>query len=198
MAEEPKKRPRRTPLSPEDVAHIIAVKRWREFKKRERLKKSKLFKALNVFNVVCIFVYFELLFCYLGPCNYQVHYAHKLTPHYGYNYHADGRRIISEIDVLGVNGSVYNFIVNDYMDLPPRHVRFVIGKDFLLQKSLKGLFENSDRSYRLFSASPVLFLCLFVASISLFAFLYNLNEKAYSLNALTVLNLLTFVGILCI
>ena len=196
MAYEPKKRPRRIPLSSEEVAHIIAVKRWREFKNRERLKKSMRYKALNIFNIACLFVYIELLFCYFGPCNYQLHFSEKLAPKYGYKYLPSGKPIISNIDVHGVDGITYNFVVDDFIELPRKYTRFLIGRDFLLRKNLKGIFENSDKYYRLFSASPILFLCIFVTGISLFAFIYNLNEKAYSLNALTVLNAITFIGIL--
>jgi hypothetical protein len=196
MAEEPKKRPRRVPLSSEDIAHVIAVKRWREFKKREKLKKSRLFKVLNLFNIACFFIYFELLFCFFGPCNYTVHYSYKVTPKYGDTYLKTGEPIIADINVHGVDGIIYNFVIDDFIKVPPKHMRFLIGKDYLLQKNLKGILENSGAEYRLFSASPVLFLCVFVTVISLFAFIYNLNENAYSLNALTVLNFLTFSGIL--
>jgi len=198
MAFEPGKRPRRTPLSSEDVAHVIAVKRWREFKKLQRFKRSGHFKLLNLFNVLCIFVYFELLFCYFGPCHYQVHYSAKRTARYGYFYTPAGRPVVADIDVHGVDGHVYTYIIDDFIDLPPQRFRFTIGKDFLLQKKLKGTIENLDGDYRLFSASPVLFLCMFVIAIFLFAFSFDMNQKAYSLNALTVLNVLTFTGILCL
>lgn len=196
MADEPKKRPRRIPLSSEEVAHVIAVKRWREFKKLEKLKKSRLFKVLNIFNIACFFVYFELLFCLAGPCNYQVHYSYKTLAKYGDTYQKSGQPIISDINVYGVNGIIYNFVTDDFIKVPQKRIKFIIGKDFLLQKDLKGMFEGSETWYRLFSASPVLFLCLFVTVISLFAFTYNFNENAYSLNALTVLNFLTLSGIL--
>jgi hypothetical protein len=196
MADEPKKRPRRVPLTPEEVAHVIAVKRWREFKKRERFKKTKPFKVLNLFNIACFFIYFELLFCSFGPCNYEVHYSHKLTPRYGFSYQDNGMPVIADIDVLGVNGITYNFVIDDFIEVPPKRIKFLIGKDYLLRKNLKGIFENSDTTYRLFSASPILFLCFFVTAISLVAFVYGMNEKAYSLNALTVLNFLTLSGIL--
>lgn len=198
MADEPKKRPRRTPLSPEEVAHLVAVKKWRAFKKLEKLKKSRTFKALNIFNIACLFVYLELLFCYFGPCNYTAHYSYNTKARYGHIYDKSGRPVVSDIDVYGVDGIVYNFVIDDFVEIPPRQIRFLAGKDYLLQKNMKGVFENSETTYRLFSASPILFLCIFVTVMSSFAFMYNFNENAYSLNALTVLNMLTLFGILCL
>ena len=196
MAPEPKKRPRRTPLSAEEVANMIAFKKRKEILLLQKFKKSRLFKVLNIFNIACFFIYMELLFCFFGPCNYETHYSHNIVPKHGQLIREDGKSIVSSMDVFCANGRTYNFVIEDFVNTPPKKIKFYIGKDFLLRKDLKGAFENSDTFYRLFSASPILFLCVLVSIISFIAFLYNLNENTYSLPAITVLNVLTLFGIL--
>lgn len=198
MAREPNKRPRRNPLTPEEVSHIIAHKKKRELVTLYKLKKTRAFKLLNVFNISCIFIYLELLFCYFGPCHYQKHFSLNTVTYYGNTFTKTGKSVISDIDVHSVNGVVYKFIVEDFIEAPAKRIRFIIGKDFLLQKELKGTLENSDNTYRLFSASPILFLSILVSFISFLAFLLNMNENAYSLSGLTTLNVLTLFGILMI
>jgi hypothetical protein len=196
MGPENKKRPRRTPLSSEEVANFIALRKRRELIKLQKFKKSLSYKILNSFNIVCFFIYFELLFCFLGPCNYSLHYASRIEPKYGDSFQKDGRPIVAEIDVYGVSGEKYNFVVEEFIKVPTGVTKFLVGKDYLLGKDLKGRLEYMPGSYRLFSASPIIFLSLFVLVISSFAFYYNLNENAYSLMSLTVLNSINIFGIL--
>lgn len=196
MAREPNKRPRRTPLTSEEVSGFIAYRKRRELIDLQKLKKTRTFKLLNIFNISCIFIYLELLFCYFGPCNYQKHYSYNTITNYGDRFQKDGSPIVTDIDVFGVNGNVYKFIVEDFVEPPPKRTSFVIGRDYLLQKDLKGAIESLNESYRLFSASPILFLSSFISIICFMGFVYNLNENAYSLSGLSILNVLTMMGIL--
>ncbi len=195
MPRESNKRPRRNPLTSEEVSNIIAHKRKRELVVLLRLKKSGVYKFLNVFNVFCIFAYLELLFCYFGPCHYQKHYSAKTLAHYGSNTSVNKKPFIAEVDVYDVSGKVYKFIVEECIDPPENAIEYVIGKDFLLQKDLKGVLENSNDVYRLFSASPVLFLAILASFISLFGFIMNLNENAYTLSGISILNFLALLAI---
>ncbi len=198
MTSEPNKRPRRNPLTSEEVAHIIAHKKKRELVTLHKLKKSRLFKVLNVFNIGCIFIYLEILFCYFGPCHYQKHYSTNTISHHGNGTRMNGHSFISDIDVYEAGGKMYKFVINDCIEMPSKTISFIIGKDYLLQKDLKGIFEHSEKAYRLFSASPVLFLCVFVSFISFFGFVMNLNEHAYTLTGLSILNFLTMFAIVTI
>lgn len=195
---EPKKRPRRIPLTREEVANVIAYRRQRELVELRRMKKTLLYKALNTFNIICFFVYLEVLFCYFGPCTYQTHYSYNSLAKLGDVLNKHGKPIVAEIDVFCVHGSTYKFIIDDFIEIPPKMTSFVIGKDFLLRKDMKGRFFGDDTYYRIFSASPILFLSTFVSIISIFGFFYNLNENMYSLSGLTLLNAFTLLGILLI
>ena len=141
---EPNKRPRRNPLTSEEVSNIIAHNRKRELVKLYKLKKSKLYKLLNVFNITCIFLYLEILFCYFGPCHYQKHYSEKTLVHYGAGISVNKKGyFISDIDVFDVQGKVYKFIVEDCIDAPGNTIEFIIGKDFSSsKKNLKVFLEN--------------------------------------------------------
>ena len=198
MTREPNRRPRRNPLTAEEVAHIVAHRRKHELVKLYRFKKSRTFKVLNVLVVCCIFVYLELLFCYFGPCHYQKHYSVNTYAHYGTGKMLTNNLVISDIDLVDVNGKWYKLVIDDNIQVPAQRIQFVIGKDFILQKELKGIMEYSDTTYRLFSASPVLFLCLLASFVSFFSFVMNLNENAYALAGLVTMNLLSMLAIIAI
>ena len=191
-----RKRPRRNPLSFEEVSNIIAHKKKIELERTEKFKTTFVYKIQNIFNVVCFCIYLEMLFCYFGPCNYQTHYGATITARYGTQVDPAGTPLITDMNISCVEGTDYHFIVEDFLRLPGRYSSFEIGSDFVLNRDLKGIPEGTDKTYRIFAASSALFLSFFVLTISLGAFIYNLNENAYSLMALTVLNALTLLGIM--
>ncbi|WP_317897259.1 hypothetical protein [Aurantibacillus circumpalustris] len=198
MTSEPNKRPRRNPMTSEEVAHIIAHKRKKELVELRKLKKSKTFKILNVFNVICFFIFIELLFCYIGPCHYNGYHAVNTITHYGSGKSINGKLYVDEVDIYDTEGELYKLIIDDCITEPNKAVYFIIGRDYLLQKNLKGFMEGYNNAYRLFSASPVLLLSMLAICISLFVFVMNLNEKVYNLVGLSVLNFLALFTILSI
>lgn len=191
MNNEGKKRPPRTPLSPEEVADMVLLKKIREHKRVERFSKTKGYKFFNLFNVCCFFIYCELFFCFIGPCHYQTHYAKTVLTDYGDSRNAQQERIISKIKLINVNDKTYEFKVNGFVESPPKFSSFEIGKDFLLQKEIKGTFSTSSDLYRLQRASPILFLSVFVAIFSFIFYFYNLNQHPHSLRAITSINAIT-------
>lgn len=195
MALERKKRPPRIPLSQEEVAQLVAYKKIKEARKLSRFRRSGAYKLFNTFNVICFFAYWEILFCFFGPCHYQTHYSVKVVARHGDELNASGKRITTEIDILGVSGKEYKFLVNDFVEQPERFSEFSIGKDYILQKELKGMFEHSDKTYYIQAAGSLLFLAVLMIIISFTSFVYNLNENAYSLNAITAVNGIVFSGI---
>ncbi|MDI1353382.1 MAG: hypothetical protein PSX36_00595 [bacterium] len=196
MAPDQHKRPRRTPLSPEEVANVIAFKKEKERRRLVKLKSSLSYKLQNIFNVGCFFIYCELLFCYFGPCNYQTHYSENVNGIFGQEAKGDGTPILAEVDMSCLHGQTYKFIVDDYVKAPPKLGVFEVGKDFLLAKDIKGSFEGSADTYRIFSASPILFLSIFISVIMLIGIGYNLNENEYSLSGLTIVNSMTLLCVL--
>lgn len=198
MMREPNKRSRRIPFSTEELSNIIAYRKYREQLIVLRFKKTWIYIALNVFNICCIFVYLELIFCYFGPCNYTKHYSANTITKYGFTYDKDFKPIVDIVDIYGVNGKLYQFIVQDFIEVPQKKISFIIGSDYLLQKDLKGILDGTGARYRLFSASPVLFLCFFISFICFMAFLFNLNESVHPLSGLTTINAFTLLGIILI
>ncbi len=196
MALEPNKRPKRTSLSKEEVANVIAYKKRRDLIKKIKLKKSTSYKIQNLFNVFCFFIYCELLFCFVFPSNYSKHYSASTKVHYGNEYNEAGELMISKIDLIDVNHIEYDLIVEDYIKPPEKFISFLVAKDYLLQKKITAQLSTIESNYRLFSASPVLLLCTLGILICLIVYLNNLNESAYSLTALCFLNLLIFLSII--
>lgn len=195
---EPNKRPRRNPLSSEEVSNIIAHKKKRELMILLKFKKSRIYKVMNVFNVLCIFVYFELFFCFFGPCLYQKYYSTNTVVHYSNPISLNNKLFISDVDIYGKGDQFHKVLVNDFI-VPPEHdIVYLVGRDYLLQKELKGILEDSASSYRLFNASPILFLAVLATIISFFGFVMNLNENIYTLSGITSLNFLILLTILTI
>ncbi|MCE3259644.1 MAG: hypothetical protein K0S12_1285 [Bacteroidetes bacterium] len=196
MNQEGKKRPPRTPLSPEEVAELVWLKKIREHKKIEKFKSSRTYKMFNVFNVICFFIYCELFFCFIGPCHYQTHYHKNVIVDYSNT--ASHERIVSALKVVSVDDKQYEFIVNDKIEVPEKYAPFEVGKDFLLQKEIKGSVATSEKQYRIQRASPILFLSVFVSIFSFIFFFYNLNQNPYSLRAITSINAITVLAFLLI
>lgn len=197
MVREQRKRPARVPLTQEELAQVIAYKKIREARRLQRFRRSAIYKIFNVFNIACFFMYWELLFCFLGPCHYQTHYSRSVRTYHGDDF-LRGRRVTTELDLVGVSGREYKFLVNDFIETPPRFAAFRVGSDYLLQKELKGVVNSGGTPYYIQSAGSVLFLSILLIIISFTSFIYNLNEQAYSLNAVTALNALILVGLVLI
>jgi len=195
MALEQNKRTRRIPLSPEEVATVIAFKKRKEAFQLHQFKKSRFYKWLNIFNCICFFVFCEIIFCYNGPSNHQTHYSYHVIASFGQEYKPDGTTILGEVEAYCVHGKIYKFLVNDYIPVPSKWMTFDVGSDWLLRKELKGAFNDSEKYYRIFAASPILFLSIFTSSILIIGVFFNLNESEHSLLGLTIVSGMT---LLCI
>jgi hypothetical protein len=198
MAHEERRRPPRIPLTPEEVARLVALKKRLAAKNMAAFKHSAAYRFCNVFNICCFFIYWELLFCFMGPCHYETHYSKSMKVKHGYKLDAAGKYIVSEVQIVGVNNEQYKLIVDDFIATPKRQSAYQIGKDYILQKSLRGILETSESSYRLQEASPLIFLSVFLIVVSCISFFYNLNEEPHSLRAVAIINGITMFAFLSI
>lgn len=195
MALEQNKRPKRVPLTNEEVANVIAYKKRRDIIRRLKLKNSLPYKIQNIYNVASFFVCCEIIICFLFPTNYEPHFSTHMRVQYSDVYNENGKPVVSKITARDTEGREFDIMINDYIETPPNESFFFIAKDYLIQKDLKGRFPHSDHNYSLYTVGPVLLLCSFVIIVSLIIYINNLNETAYSLTALTVLNTLALLGI---
>jgi hypothetical protein len=198
MSSEQPKRPRRNPLSHEEVANIIAMKERRAHAKLLRFKRSGEYRLLNICNITCFCIFLEIIFCFYGPCVYNEHIIRDVIPRYAYEMSDEGKQVVNDLEILTTEGKRYFFIVNAAIDIPFIQSAFFVGKDYLLRKELKGMFVADSPTFRLLKASPVLVLTVLALVISVGAFTLNLNENPYSLMALSVLNGCTLLGVVLI
>jgi hypothetical protein len=198
MKEEGKKRAPRIPLTPEEVAELVEIKKIRAFNKVQRFKRSFKYKFLNCFNVFCFFVFCELIISFYGPCHYQTHYSKNVLVTYGDKKNEAGKRKISDIVIIDVHDKNYKLIVNEFIETPAKYTTFKVGKDYLLQREIKAYVNTSDDYYRIQDASPILFLSVFIGTFSLIFFSYNLNQNVHSLGAISIINAITLIAFLCI
>lgn len=192
------KRPPRTPLTPDEVAELVYLKKVREQKKLQRFKKSSLYKAFNVVNILCFFIYCEMICCFIGPVSYQSHYSKQVLIEYGEVRSDRTQRVIEAVTLNCVNNERFLFDVDDFITPPDRFSEFEIGSDFLLGKEIKGRINTDGEIYSLVKASPILFLSIFVGILSLILFFFDLNENVHSLSAITAINLLTVLAFIFI
>jgi hypothetical protein len=196
MRAEHARRPRRNPLTAEEVAEIIALKKRRAHARLHLFKRTRAYKVLNIFNVACFFIYLEVLICFYGPCLFTEHQAQKLTVNYSEKFNEAGKQLVSDIEIEALSGGKYRFVVNEAREIPPDDIIIYTGEDYLLRKELKGAFAGEEKTYRLFAASPIMFLCILVLFACFLGFFHNLNQYAYSLTAISVLNALTLLALL--
>ena len=193
MAEPIPKRSSRQPHSPEEVAEIIRIKRYRQKKAIELFKKTKTFKILNVFNVVCILIYSELIFAFMGQCNYSTHYFTGIKVYYGHKITA-GKKIFSSAIINGVSGKTYEVSVQDTCNAITNSLAskialpFYVGSDWLLQKDIKIQLDGSTAIFFIKRSSPLLFISIMQVIVTFVLFGYNMNEVRYSLKVVSFIN----------
>lgn len=197
MPQENIRRHRRHPLTPEEVAEIVALKERRAHIRLHRFKRTRIYKMLNIFSVLCFFVYCELLICFFGPCRFERHVAMQVQPNYGNVFNEQGAQIVDDIEIIGENSRKYIFVTKDFIAIPAQGTEFFVGEDYLLRREMKGVFDDAERTYRLFRASPIIFLSLLALAACVLGFLNNLNEHPYSLTGIAVVNALALLAILC-
>ena len=188
------KRPTRLPKSKEEIEEIILQKKINAHKKLERFKKTIVYRVFNIFNIICFFIYCELIMCFIGPCHYQTHYSKGVVAEYSDSKNDDGERILSAIRITGINGKHYRFAVNKFIGVPEKFSRFNVGKDFLLHKEIKGTLTTSSDTFWIYESISIFFLAIFVAVFSCIIFTYNLNENIYPLTAITIINAVTVLA----
>lgn len=181
-----KKQPR-VPLTPDQIKEIIAYKKAKAIKQIERFKKTRKYKILNVFNILCVVIYCEMIFCMYGPSTYESAIVKKANvDEFGDIINA--KRSVRFMSVWDVNGKHYKFYVGENIQLPLPNSVFYIGKDFLLRKEIKIMVSTSPDEHRIWRVTPLLFLGLFVTVITMMVFFNNMNMINYSLIAISALN----------
>ncbi|MBA2611284.1 MAG: hypothetical protein H0U95_04880 [Bacteroidetes bacterium] len=196
MMEEGKKRQPRIPLTPEEVAELVEIKKIRAFNKLQRFKSSRIYKVLNCFNVLCFFIFCELIISFYGPCHYQIHYTKNVLVSFSDKKDENGKRRISDIVIIDVQDKTYKLMVNEFIETPLKYTAFKVGKDYLLQREIKAFVNTSENYYRIQKASPILFLSVFLGIFSLIFFSYNLNQNIHSLGAISIINAITIMAFL--
>jgi hypothetical protein len=181
-----KKQPR-VPLTPEQLKEVIVFKRNKQIKQIEKLKKARHYKILNVFNIICVLVYSEIIFCMYGPAIYTQCICEKAVVDEYERSTSDGREI-RFLNVWDSNGEEYKLYVADQIQVPLPNSVMYVGKDFLLQKVVKVVVSTSESEYRLWRVVPLIFLGISITLITFLAFANNMNMVNYSLIAVSVMN----------
>lgn len=187
MPVEGNKKQSRVPLTPDQIKEIIAYKKAKAIKQIEFFKKTRKYKILNVFNIFCVVIYCEMIFCMFGPSTYESAIVKKANVD-EFGEIMNSKRSIRFMSVWDANGKHYKFYVGENIQLPLPNSAFYIGKDFLLRKEIKVMVSTSPNEFRIWRVTPLLFLGLFVTVITMMVFFNNMNMINYSLIAISSLN----------
>lgn len=190
MVAETNKRPPRTPLTPDEVKDFIKLKKFKERAKTEQFKKTKTYKVLNVFNVICIIIYTEIIFAFLGSCNFTTHYIKSNSFNYGAEI-LGGKRVFSSATFTTFNDKAYEIGVHDTCALPKNFAGLRVGSDWLLRKEVKVRFKKGGKDFYIKRSFPLLFISILWGIVTFVLFGYNMNQNNYSLNVISFVNLIT-------
>jgi hypothetical protein len=197
-APEQKRRPRRNPLSREEVEAIIAFKRRKEQMQFSILRMSLSYKLRNLFLILSFFVFCEVLCCYFGPSRHRLHYTQSVTGRYAAISEKGRGQRLEYLEAVCVEGNSFKLLVSDFVKIPGRYSRLDVSSDFLLNCQLKASVDGMQDSYRLFRANPVLLLTVFCSFILLLGVYHNLNQNDYTLWGLCVLCGMTVLYLICV
>lgn len=198
MAPENTRRPKRTPLGKEELSSLIAHKKKLELHQKIKFKKSFAYRFLNLFNVICFFIFIQLLFCFFVCGNYKEHLIVSATARFGDAHSQGGQFMVNELHLTDELENKFDITIKDFIQLPEKNSQLLIGRDFILQKELTAKFETSESNYMLYSSGPYILLSLFSLIVTFIVYSSNYNEAAYSLRALSILNGIILLSILCI
>lgn len=192
-------RPPRTPFTSEELARIIAFKQNKAQQRIKRFKASNLFTVLNLFNVFCFFIYWELLFCSIGPT-----FSEQVgVKHINFNFEnpvvAPAKSLLTHVNVETLSGCVFHASVNDSVSIGIKSpATILLLRDFILHKPLKANFIVFEGDYLIKEANSALFLSVFIILINCIAFFFNLHEHRHSLIGISLVNFINFSVILFI
>jgi hypothetical protein len=190
---ETNKRPPRIPLSPEEVREFIRFKKYRERAQIARFKKTKQFKILNGFNVISIIIYTEIIFAFLGSCNFFTHYNRTTIASYGADI-IGGKRIYNSAVFKTVTGKEYDVSIKDTLALPGEFTKIHVGQDWILQKEIKVRFERGGKDFFIKRSFPLLLISVLFGVVTFVIFGYNLNQNRHSIRVISFINLVCLVS----
>jgi hypothetical protein len=190
MVSETNKRPPRIPLTPEEVQDFIRLKKHKERVKTERFKRTKTYKVLNAFNVICIIIYTEIVLAFLGSCSFTTHYIQSNNSYFGEEIKG-GKRIYSSVVFKTVSNKEYDIGVHDTVRLPENFSGLLVGSDWILKKEIKVRFKRGGKDFFIKRSFPLLFISILWGIVTFVLFGYNMNENNYSLNVVSFVNLIT-------
>ena len=184
----------RSQFTPDELARIIAFKQHKAEQRTKRFKASPLFKGLNLFNVFCFFIYWELLFCFIGP-TFPVQVEIK---HINFNFEnpveAPAKSLLTHVNVETTEGYVFHASINDSVLIGMKAPETIyLLKDFILQKPLKANFTVFEGEFFIKEANSVVFLSVFLVLINCIAFAFNLHEHPHSLTGISAVNAINFI-----
>ncbi len=187
----------RRALTREEIARLLEIKRYKEQQKRLKFKKTGTYKWLNVFVLLCVFVLAEVLMVYVGPVRYEADTIEHTYANYGSHWW-DSKPVISSVEIQTHNHGTIELVTQTMVRVPEKGETVYIGYDYLLSKPIKGSWDLSGQTYRLFRASPILLIAALCLLITFTGYFNHLNEMPYSLNGLALLNLMTLLGVICL
>jgi hypothetical protein len=193
MTTKTKRRPPRQPLSEEEVVGFIRFKKFQKQKAIEHFKKTKRYTFLNVFNLLSLVVYTELIISFFGFCAFHSESIQSVNPYFTSNSKGPERECSSMVIHTGTE-EPFDIQVNDVIDIPKAGTYFFVGKDMIMQKDVVASFRARGKSYIIRQAFPLLFISCLLSISTLICYGFDMNHHSFSLTSTAVINAISLLS----
>ncbi len=158
-----------------------------------KFKNSKIYRALNIFNIIAFILFFQYAVLYFFSINRSTVNNSDISFKSGSQLND-----ISKIYVLYFNYNNYTFRVKINKQLPRYYQskNITIVKDLVFNIPQKIQFDNDNRWFIVTQSLPVLTICCIMLFITIISYIYRLNDIPNSLFSLTFFNSISVLGII--
>ncbi|MBS1651859.1 MAG: hypothetical protein JSU07_07620 [Bacteroidetes bacterium] len=184
-------------LSNEEIKEFKRIKYLHQKYKLLKFKSTPLYKFGNLICVLSFLIYFELFFCYLFPLSFTEHKISSVDAGYKLVL-KNNTRLINELKIVDSDSKYYEFRTCKLLNKPNVGDIFLVSHDVLLRKKLNAVFNEESGAVLIWESGSILFLSAFVGVLTLVLYIYNLNQEAITLKAMSVINLITIIALIFI
>lgn len=170
---------------------IIFLKRKIEHLK---FKNSLLFRILNIINRIIFMVFVQYIISYLFEINVMKIQNHNIE-FKTYPYEAEQVKLYTI--VFKYHHYFFKVRINKELDRTIIYSDAMISQDLIFRLPQKfKLLNLNNKWFLVYESLGILTICLIIVFVQVVAFLYKLNESFYSLFSISMLSIISFIGII--
>jgi hypothetical protein len=173
MQEESSRRKPRIPLSAEELFYLKKIKELKEIEKIQKFKLSAFYKYINSINIFLIAFLSYCLLSILMTGYWQKSEIVKVKTHHGKYNKVKSCASIIDIELTTSTSEQLIIVTNELYQEPKIGDVIYLGKDYLLNKTLRVRLIHDERDFWNKNAYPILVVILFALTIGVFIYIIN-------------------------